>query len=276
MPSTNFDKLSQLKAQLEQCNNETAALLLKRTIAKVESQLQIEQLTTQSAKVNPKAVSNASQKHILNLPTQNQVKKKPKVIPHSKTSSSSQPKSKSRSPRTQKPPLLPGNGTHRAWCQVPGIIRMQEPEAEGKKPHYSLEVEGHQLPMRFRKQFTNLLESSIDQPLMVKGYPCIIDGKIIYLQFCGAHKATPEFPENWIVIGVWNFEKKRILVQRNRKIDTSRRILQHSPLVKEICLEKLEGGKLYRFECQREGITVTIVGVEAVVSEEKFSDQAVS
>ena len=61
MPTATFDKLNQLKVQLEQCNNETAALLLKRTIAKLESQLQREQLTTGSAKVPSKEPPKASQ-----------------------------------------------------------------------------------------------------------------------------------------------------------------------------------------------------------------------
>ncbi|MGR3280422.1 hypothetical protein ACSYAD_35815, partial [Acaryochloris marina NIES-2412] len=61
MPSATIDKLNQLKAQLEQCNNDTAALLLKRTISKLESQLQREQLTTQSAKVTPQETPKISQ-----------------------------------------------------------------------------------------------------------------------------------------------------------------------------------------------------------------------
>lgn len=58
-----------------------------------------------------------------------------------------------------------------------------------------------------------------------------------------------------------------MLVQRERKQDSNRRILRLSPLVLEDCLEKLEGRKLYHFECQREGSTVTVVGVEALESE---------
>jgi|GEM_PF-4299584 len=274
MPSATIDKLNLLKAQLEQCNNETAALLLKRTIAKLESQLQIEQRTTQSIKETPKEASKASPKKILQLPNQNQAKGKPKAIPQQKTAKSSQSNSKSRGHHSQKPPLLPGNGIHRAWCRIPGIIREQE--EGGEKQHYFLEVEGHQLPMRFRKRFTSLLESSVDKPLMVKGYPHIIEGKMVFLQFCGTHEITPEYPEDWIVIGVWNLEKQRIFVQRDRKIDTRRRILQHSPLIQEDCLEKLEGGKLYRYNCERKGITVTVVGVVAMESQEQNFNQEIT
>ncbi|MGR3277600.1 hypothetical protein ACSYAD_21110 [Acaryochloris marina NIES-2412] len=77
---------------------------------------------------------------------------------------------------------------------------------------------------------------------MVKCYPQIIEGQIVFLQFCGAIEPTPEKPEDWVMIGVWNSSNQRVLVQRNQ----SRRILQHSPLLGKECLEKLEGGKLYR------------------------------
>ncbi|MGR3279198.1 hypothetical protein ACSYAD_29460, partial [Acaryochloris marina NIES-2412] len=97
------------------------------------------------------------------------------------------------------------------------------------------------------------------------GYPQIIDGQIKSAQFCGTDECTSEKPEDWILIGVWNADKQRVLVQRDWRCDQRRRILQHSPLVREECLEQLEGGKLYRFKCQREGITVVIVDVEAIV-----------
>lgn len=274
MPSATIDKLNQLKAQLEQCNNETAALLLKRTISKLESQLQIEQRTTQSAEVNPKAASKASQKK---TPTsaQDKVTVEPQAAPQQQTTKSSQAKSKLRDNRTHKRRLLPGNGTHRAWCRIPGIIRMQEPEVEGERPAYFLVLDGHQLSLRVPKRSTKLIKTSLDKPLMVKCYPHIIEGKIVFLQFCGTVELMPENPEDWVMIGVWNSDKQRVMVQRDRRCDQSRRILQHSPLVKEGCLEKLEGGKLYRFECQREGIMVTIVDAEAVESEAEKSDQAI-
>ena len=261
MLSATFDKLNQLKAQLEQCNNDTAALLLKRTIAKLESQLQREQLTTGSSKETPKEAPKTTQtitKH------QSPVQDKKAAPQQHQTTKIPQAKSKPRDHHTQKQRLLSGNGTHRAWCRLPGIIRVQEVEGEKERPNYFLELDGHQLPLRVKKRFSKLIKTSLDTPLMVKSYPQIIDGEIVFLQFCGAVELTLENVEDWVMIGVWNSGNQRILVQRDQRCDQSRRILQHSLLVGKECLEKLEGGKLYRYECQREGITVTIVGVEAI------------
>ena len=261
MPSATIDKLNQLKVQLEQCNNDTAALLLKRTIAKLESQLQREQLTTQSAKLTPQEAPKSSQTIIKH---QSPVQDKKAAPQQQQTTKNLQVRPKQRNHRKQRQPLLPGNGTHRAWCRILGIIRVQEAEAEAEQLVYFIELDGHQLPLRVKKRFSKLIGASLDTPLMVKCYPQIIEGQIVFLQFCGAAEPTPETPEDWVMIGVWNSGNQRVLVQRDQKCDQSKRILQHSPLVKEACLEKLEGGKLYRYECQREGITVTIVGVEAV------------
>ncbi|MGR3279528.1 hypothetical protein ACSYAD_31160 [Acaryochloris marina NIES-2412] len=261
MPSATIGKLNQLKAQLEQCNNDTAALLLKRTITKLESQLQRELITPGSGKVTPQEAPKTSQtitKH--QAPVQN----KKASSQRQQTTKTPQAKSKPRDHLSQKQRLLPGNGTHRAWCRLPGIIRVQKMEGEKERPNYFLELDGHQIPLRVKKRFSKLIKASLDTPLMVKSYPQIIDGQIVFLQFCGAVELTPENVEGWVMIGVWNSGNQRVLVQRDQKCDQSKRILQHSPLVKEACLEKLEGGKLYRYECQREGITVTIVGVEAV------------
>ncbi|MGR3280475.1 hypothetical protein ACSYAD_36085, partial [Acaryochloris marina NIES-2412] len=106
---------NQLKAQLEQCNNETAALLLKRTIAKLESQLQREQLTTGASKETPKEAPKTTQtisKHQSSAP--NQVKENSQINSQEKTAKVSQTKRKTTGHRTQRRPLLPGNGTHRA------------------------------------------------------------------------------------------------------------------------------------------------------------------
>ncbi|ABW31559.1 hypothetical protein [Acaryochloris marina] len=265
MPSATIDKLNQLKVQLEQCNNDTAALLLKRTIAKLESQLQREQLTTQSAKLTPQEPPKTSQTI---FKQQSSVQDKKVVPQQQQTTKNLQAKSKQRNHRKKRRPLLPGNGTHRAWCRIPGIIRVQEAEAEAEQPVYFIEMDGHQLSLRVKKRFRKLIGASLDTPLMVKCYPQIIEGQIVFLQFCGAAESAPETPEDWVMIGVWNSENQRVLVQRDQRCDQSRRILQHSPLVKEACLEKLEGGKLYRYQCQREGFTVTIVGVEVVEGEE--------
>ncbi len=56
-------------------------------------------------------------------------------------------------------------------------------------------------------------------------------------------------------------------MQRDQQLDPNRRIFQHSPLISEKSLEKLEDRKLYRFECQREGVMVTVVDVEAMANE---------
>ena len=266
MPSATFDKLNQLKAQLGQCNNETAALLLQRTIAKLESQLYIEQLTTQSTQDSLKASPETSEtitKH--QSPDQNQVQGNPKATLQERSTKSSLTKGKDKpwDYRNHKRRLLPGNGTHRAWCRLRGTIRVQEAETEGERSQYFLEIDGHQLSLRVKNRFSKSIGAFLDKPLMVKCYPHIIEGKIVFLQFCGTVELTPEYPENWVMIGVWNAGKQRVMVQRDERCDPSRRILQHSPLVKEGCLEKLEGGKLYRFECEREGIMVTIVSAEA-------------
>ncbi|UJB72797.1 hypothetical protein HRE53_29790 (plasmid) [Acaryochloris sp. 'Moss Beach'] len=278
MPSATIDKLNQLKVQLEQCNNETAALLLKRTIAKLESQLQIEQLTTGSAKAPSKEIPKASQANTKRQPTdQDQAKGNPKTTPQQQQATTTpQAKSKQRKQRNKRQPLLSGNGTHRAWCRLPGIIRAQEVEGEKERPNYFLELDGHQIPLRVKHRFAKFTKAALDRPLMVKCYPQIIDGQILFTQFAGAIEVTPEKPEAWVLIGVWNAHKQRVLVQRDQKVDNNRRILQHSPLISEECLEKLEDRKLYRFECQRKGVTVTVVGVEAVMSEAEKSDQVIS
>ena len=277
MPSATFDKLNQLKAQLQQCNNETAALLLKRTISKLESQLQTEQLTTKSGQGTPTDSPKTSQKKSKRQPpSKDKVKAEPQTTPQQDTAKTPQAKSKRKDHHPQKRRLLLGNGSHRAWCRIPGIIRVQEPETEGEQLQYFLEVEEHQLPVRVKKRFTKLIGASLDKPLMVKCYPHIMNGQIVSVQFCGTVEPTPENPEDWVLIGVWNSGNKRVLVQRDQKFDPSRRILQHSPLVTDKCLEKLEGGKLYRFECQRQGVMVTVVDVETVEGEKKNSNQAVS
>ncbi|WP_249370244.1 hypothetical protein [Acaryochloris marina] len=233
-------------------------------------------VTTGSAKAPSKEIPKASQASTNGQSTdQDQAKGNPKATTQQQQATkTSQAKSKSRDNRSCKSRLLPGNGTHRAWCRLPGIIRVQEAEVEGERPVYFIEVDGHQLPLRVKNRFRKKIGASLDIPLMVKCYPQIIDGQIVFLQFCGTAEPTPENAEDWVMIGVWNSGNQRILVQRDQRCDQSRRILQHSLLVKEACLEKLEGGKLYQYECQREGITVTIVGAEAIVSEEKNSNLA--
>ena len=193
-----------------------------------------------------------------------------------RTAKPSKAQSKQRNHLKKRQPLLPGNGTHRAWCRIPGIIRVQEVAGESGRPSYFLELEGHQIPLRVKHRCAKFTEAVLDRPLMVKCYPQIIDGQIRFTQFAGTTELSPEQPEAWVLIGVWNADKQRVWVQRDQKLDNNRRILQHSPLVSSDCLEKLKGRKLYRFECQREGITVTIVGVEAVTSEEGKLEQGVS
>ncbi|NJN24468.1 MAG: hypothetical protein HC810_08885 [Acaryochloridaceae cyanobacterium RL_2_7] len=274
MPSTTIDKLNRLKAQLEQCNNQTAALLLKRTIAKLESQLQIEQLTTLSAKATGKEAPITLQANTQHqFPAQNQVEEKPKAAPQQRTAQPSAAKSKPREHPPEKQPLLSGNGTHQGWCRIPGIIRMQEPAAKGDKSLYFLEVDGLRIKLILNRYSFNRINEILDQPSMVYGYPQIIDGQILSLKFRGIPKQGTDLPEDWSMIGVWRADKQRILIQRDQSRDPEIRIRQHSPLVHEDCLEKLEGGKLYRFMCKREGITVTVVGVEAIVSEEKHPNQ---
>ncbi|WP_262562691.1 hypothetical protein [Acaryochloris sp. CCMEE 5410] len=179
MPSATIDKLNQLKVQLEQCNNDTAALLLKRTIAKLESQLQREQLTTQSAQVPSKEIPKVSQASTKRQSTgQDQAKERTKATPQPQQATKThQAKSKSRDNR-HKRRLLPGNGTHRAWCRLPGIIRVKEPEVEKERPVYFIELDGHQVSLRVPKRFSKLIRTSLDTPLMVKCYPQIIDGQI--------------------------------------------------------------------------------------------------
>ncbi|MGR3280390.1 hypothetical protein ACSYAD_35650, partial [Acaryochloris marina NIES-2412] len=139
-----FDKLNQLKVQLKHCNNETAALLLKRTITKLESQLQREQLTTGSAKAPSKEIPKASQASTNGQSTdQDQAKGKPKATTQQQQATkTSQAKSQQRNHRKMRQPLLPGNGTHRAWCRLPGIIRVQGVEGEKERPNYFLELDG--------------------------------------------------------------------------------------------------------------------------------------
>ena len=180
MPSATIDKLNQLKVQLEQCNNDTAALLLKRTIAKLESQLQREQLTTQSAKLTPQEAPKTSQTIIKH---QSPVQDKKAAPQQQRTTKNLQVKPTQRNHRKKRQPLLPGNGTHRAWCRLPGIIHVQE--AEGEQPAYVLELNGYQIPLSVRNRLTKLIGASLDKPLMVKGYPQIIDGQIKSAQFCG-------------------------------------------------------------------------------------------
>ncbi|NJM67568.1 MAG: hypothetical protein HC851_18800 [Acaryochloris sp. RU_4_1] len=69
------------------------------------------------------------------------------------------------------------------------------------------------------------------------------------------------------MIGVWNGKWQKIMVQRDQICDPTTRIHLHSSLVEEECWAKLKGGKLYEYQCQREGITVTVVDVEAVMAE---------
>ncbi|KAI9130179.1 hypothetical protein ON05_031630 (plasmid) [Acaryochloris sp. CCMEE 5410] len=222
---------------------------------------QSEKPTTQD---NPKQQTDTSLQNKNSTPI-NQVQTKV-TSQQQQTAKTSEAKSKQQDRRNQKQPLLPGNGTHRAWCRIPGIIRAQESEEEGERPAYCLEIDGHQLPLSVKNRFAKLIEASLDQPLMVRCYPRIFDGQIALAQFCGTNDITPDKPEDWLLIGVWDADQQRVLVQRDRKQDSNRRILQLSPLVREDCLEKLEGRKLYHFECQREGSMVTVVGVEALQS----------
>lgn len=351
MPTSTVDKLNQLKKQLQECTNPTAAKLLKSTIAKLEAQLNPDQVQAKAAKAmsskiaaRKSALKNSqneanriasrqqgttlkapslkkmgstpgatSQNGTATTPGQDKIQElteattqsekpstqdspKPQTdsSPQNKNSSSanqaqaktthqhqqfakpSKAKSKQRNHQKKRQPLLPGNGTHRAWCRIPGIIRVQEVEGEKRRPDYFLELDGHQIPLRVKHRYAKFSKASLNRPLMVKCYPQIIDGQILFTQFAGTTELSPEKPEAWVLIGVWNADKQRVLVQRDQKLDNNRRILQHSPLVSEDCLGKLEGRKLYRFECQREGSTVTVVGVEAVEDEEGKLEQGVS
>jgi ribonuclease R len=51
MPSTTLNKLTQLKSQLQECTNPTVAALLKRTIAKLEAQIDSGQPQAKASKV---------------------------------------------------------------------------------------------------------------------------------------------------------------------------------------------------------------------------------
>lgn len=63
MPTATTDKLNQLRAQLQECSNPTAAKLLKSTIAKLEAQLNSGQVQTQTSKIaQRKAALKKSQK----------------------------------------------------------------------------------------------------------------------------------------------------------------------------------------------------------------------
>lgn len=184
----------------------------------------------------------------------------------------SKAKSQQRNRRKQRQPLLPGNGMHRAWCRVSGIIRVQEEVEDGKqKSIYFLEVDGYPVKLFLKRNSFKHLKPILDKPAMVFGYPNIMNGQITALQLTGASKQVSKKTENFVLIGVWRADKQRVLIQRDQKLDPEIHIHQHSPLVSEACLEKLEDGKLYEFTCQKDGITVTVVGVEAIADVEMQS-----
>lgn len=321
MPSASIDKLNQLKRQLQDCINPTAAKLLKSTIAKLEAQLnlgqdqievsKIDQLKTTNTnsfkvaqrkaahkKSERKSRQKASQKQrtTLKLPSFNKVEPKPEVIsqskklpipaqeklhvktvdtPNRKNSNSknqkqakttSKPKSPSKSKLgelPEKPPLLPGNGTHRAWCRIPGIIRVREKEFDDgrTKSLYFVEVDGQPIKLFLSKKSFKKVKSVLDKPVMVFGYPNIMNGQITSLQLTGTSQRASAKTENWVLIGVWRADKQRVLIQRDQERDPEIHIRQHSPLVREDCLEMLKDGKLYEFICHRDGVTVKVVAV---------------
>ena len=315
MPSASIDKLNQLKRQLQDCINPTAAKLLKSTIAKLEAQLnlgqdqievskidQLKTTNTNSSKVaqrkaahkksERKSRQKASQKQrtTLKAPSLNKVETKPSVIsqnkklpipaqekphaqtvdtPNSKNSNSKNQKqakttSKSKSGElSEKPPLLLGNGTHRAWCRIPGIIRVREKEFEDgrTKSLYFVEVDGQPIKLFLSKKSFKKVKSVLDKPVMVFGYPNIMNGQITSLQLTGTSQRASAKTENWVLIGVWRADKQRVLIQRDQERDPEIHIRQHSPLVREDCLEKLKDGKLYEFTCHRDGVTVKVVAV---------------
>lgn len=140
---------------------------------------------------------------------------------------------------------------------------MQEAATEDEQPQYFLQVEGHLVPLRVKRDTIKWVKRTLDKRLMVIGYPQILEGQIKWLQCCGAYEQSADNPERWVMVGVWNGKWQKIMVQRDQTCDPTTRILYPSPLVIEECLAQLKGGKLYEYECQREGITVTVVGVEA-------------
>ncbi|ABW33068.1 hypothetical protein [Acaryochloris marina] len=315
MPSASIDKLNQLKRQLQDCINPTAAKLLKSTIAKLEAQLnigqdqievskidQIKTTNTNSSKIaqrkaahkksERKSRQKASQKQRTTLkpPSLNKIEPKPEVIsqsknlpnpaqeklhvktvdtPNRKNSNSKDQKqakttSKSKSGElSEKPPLLPGNGTHRAWCRIPGIIRVREKEFEAgrTKSLYFVEVDGQPIKLFLSKKSFKKVKSVLDKPVLVFGYPNIMNGQITSLQLTGTSQRASAKTENWVLIGVWRADKQRVLIQRDQERDPEIHIRQHSPLVSEDCLEKLKDGKLYEFICHRDGVTVKVVAV---------------
>ncbi|NJM68095.1 MAG: hypothetical protein HC851_21720, partial [Acaryochloris sp. RU_4_1] len=57
MPSTTTDKLTQLRSQLQDCTNPTAAKVLRSTIAKLESQLNPNQPQAQATKAKSSKIA---------------------------------------------------------------------------------------------------------------------------------------------------------------------------------------------------------------------------
>lgn len=226
----------------------------------------------------------------LNSEVQTQVKVTPKVSSQDKKTGVSQVHPKSYEP-PKRPPLLPGNGTHRAWCRIPGIIRVRQKELEeGKqKSFYFVEVDGYPVKLFLSKKSFKRIKSILDKPIMIFGYPNIMKGQITSLQLTGTSQRASEKTENLVLIGVWRADKQRVLIQRDQERDPEIHIRQHSPFVSEDCLRELEDGKLYEFACQRDGITVTVVGIgepsppkqenqestEQGIVELEFSDQAI-
>ncbi len=127
MPIATTDKLNQLRAQLQECTNPTAAKLLKSTIAKLEAQLNSGQVQTQASKIaQRKAALRKSQKQAdrtaaqqqrttLKPPSIRKVEPKPETAPQKKSVTVAQDKSQeqakvtveheeSKSPTQDKPP----------------------------------------------------------------------------------------------------------------------------------------------------------------------------
>ena len=96
MPSSTVEKLFQLRSQLQQCTNPTAAKVLKSAIKKLEAQLDPSQPKTTASKVaqrkaahkksERKSRQKASQKQRTTLkpPSLNKIEPKPEVISQSK------------------------------------------------------------------------------------------------------------------------------------------------------------------------------------------------
>ena len=120
MPSATTEKLNQLRQQLQECNNPTAAKLLKSTIAKLEAQLTSGLPQTQASKIaQRKAALRKSQEEAERAAAQQQRKtlkpptpKEPEAIPQKEL-----PSVPTQGKPQEQIDLIPKNGRHTPTTQ---------------------------------------------------------------------------------------------------------------------------------------------------------------